>query len=133
MALDIQSTAALLCWADCPGWGFVRLQSRLHMSAVPMGVQPCRVARYPAWQAAGQISSADADWPVVVCTHSATFCYAQCARPSALSALPCRLDQKIQTQFPANVLSGFDDTMGSTYFNLNELQVGLNELQVGWY
>ena len=46
------------------------------------------------------------------------------ARPLALLALPCRLDRKIQTQFPANVLSGFDDTMGSTYFNLNELQVG---------
>jgi uncharacterized protein with NAD-binding domain and iron-sulfur cluster len=32
------------------------------------------------------------------------------------------LDRKIATQFPANVLSGFESTAGGTYFNLNELQ-----------
>jgi hypothetical protein len=34
------------------------------------------------------------------------------------------LDKRIETQFPANVLAGFEDNMGSTYFNLNDLQVG---------
>ena len=33
------------------------------------------------------------------------------------------LDKRIDTQFPANVLAGFEDNMGSTYFNLNDLQV----------
>lgn len=33
------------------------------------------------------------------------------------------LDKKLETQFPANVLAGFDENMGSTYFNLNDLQV----------
>lgn len=33
------------------------------------------------------------------------------------------LDRRVQTQFPANVLAGFDDDMGSTYFNLNDLHV----------
>ncbi len=84
----------------------------------------CRIARNPAWQAAGLISSTDADGFLVLCTCSAISCFARCATPSGLFALPCRLDRKVQTQFPANVLSGFDDTMGSTYFNLNELQVG---------
>lgn len=32
------------------------------------------------------------------------------------------LDKRVATQFPANVLAGFDDNMGSTYFNLNDLQ-----------
>eukprot|EP00892_Ulva_mutabilis_P003924 jgi/Ulvmu1/1903/UM012_0062.1 len=31
------------------------------------------------------------------------------------------LDRRVPTQFPANVLAGFDDDMGSTYFNLNDL------------
>ena len=35
------------------------------------------------------------------------------------------LDKRVATQFPANVLAGFDDNMGSTYFNLNELQARL--------
>ena len=33
------------------------------------------------------------------------------------------LDKRVSTQFPANVLAGFEDNMGSTYFNLNDLQV----------
>jgi hypothetical protein len=33
------------------------------------------------------------------------------------------LDERVDTQFPANVLAGFDNNMGSTYFNLNDLQV----------
>lgn len=33
------------------------------------------------------------------------------------------LDARVDTQFPANVLAGFDNNMGSTYFNLNDLQV----------
>lgn len=33
------------------------------------------------------------------------------------------LDRRVETQFPANVLAGFDDDMGSTYFNLNDLHV----------
>lgn len=33
------------------------------------------------------------------------------------------LDRRVPTQFPANVLAGFDDDMGSTYFNLNDLHV----------
>ena len=38
----------------------------------------------------------------------------------------CRLwfDKRVSMRFPANVLSGFDDTMGSTFFDLNDLQVG---------
>ena len=32
-------------------------------------------------------------------------------------------DRRVQMRFPANVLSGFDDTMGSTFFDLNDLQV----------
>lgn len=35
------------------------------------------------------------------------------------------LDKRVPTQFPANVLAGFDQTMGSTYFNLNDLHVRL--------
>lgn len=33
------------------------------------------------------------------------------------------LDKRVATQYPANVLAGFDDDMGSTYFNLNALHV----------
>lgn len=33
------------------------------------------------------------------------------------------LDKRVSTQYPANVLAGFDDDMGSTYFNLNDLHV----------
>lgn len=33
------------------------------------------------------------------------------------------LDKRVATQYPANVLAGFDDDMGSTYFNLNDLHV----------
>jgi hypothetical protein len=32
------------------------------------------------------------------------------------------LSKRVKTQFPANVLAGFDENMGSTYFNLNDLQ-----------
>jgi hypothetical protein len=35
-------------------------------------------------------------------------------------------------RFPANVLSGFDDTMGSTFFSLNDLQVGCSCLRVAF-
>lgn len=34
------------------------------------------------------------------------------------------LDKRIATRFPANVLAGFEDGVGGTYFNLTELQVG---------
>jgi uncharacterized protein with NAD-binding domain and iron-sulfur cluster len=33
------------------------------------------------------------------------------------------LDKRVSTQYPANVLAGFDNDMGSTYFNLNDLHV----------
>ena len=114
-----------LMWADCPRVGVV-LGCRAGCTCCSPSpwCWVCCGARCPAWQAASQIGSAAADCLLVLCTHPATFCYAQCARHSAFLALLCRLDRKIQTQFPANVLSGFDDTMGSTYFNLNELQVG---------
>ena len=36
------------------------------------------------------------------------------------------LDKRIATRFPANVLAGFEDGVGGTYFNLTELQVGRN-------
>lgn len=44
---------------------------------------------------------------------------------TGLDVIATRLwfDRRIVSQFPANVLSGFDDRMGSTWFNLNELQV----------
>ena len=32
-------------------------------------------------------------------------------------------DRRVGTRFPANVLSGFDDSMGGTFFNLNDMQV----------
>lgn len=32
-------------------------------------------------------------------------------------------DRRVSTQFPANVLSGFEETTGATWFNLNDLQV----------
>lgn len=35
------------------------------------------------------------------------------------------LDRRVATQFPANVLAGFDESMGATYFNLNDLHVRL--------
>lgn len=37
-------------------------------------------------------------------------------------------DKRVCMRFPANVLSGFDDTMGSTFFNLCDLQVGCSSL-----
>eukprot|EP01025_Chloroclados_australasicus_P068224 TRINITY_DN9466_c0_g2_i7.p1 TRINITY_DN9466_c0_g2~~TRINITY_DN9466_c0_g2_i7.p1 ORF type:complete len:590 (+),score=61.68 TRINITY_DN9466_c0_g2_i7:127-1770(+) len=33
-------------------------------------------------------------------------------------------DEQIKTQFPSNVLSGFSNSWGATFFNLNELQPG---------
>ena len=33
-------------------------------------------------------------------------------------------DKRVETQFPSNVLSGFEETTGGTFFNLNQLQVG---------
>jgi hypothetical protein len=32
-------------------------------------------------------------------------------------------DRHVPTQFPANVLSGFEECTGATWFNLNDLQV----------
>ena len=32
-------------------------------------------------------------------------------------------DRKISTRFPANVLAGFENSAGGTFFNLNDLQV----------
>lgn len=45
----------------------------------------------------------------------------------ALDVIATRLwfDQLVPTQFPANVLSGFQDEAGGTFFNLNVLQVCL--------
>lgn len=36
-----------------------------------------------------------------------------------------RFDRLVKTKYPANVLSGFEATAGATFFNLNDLQVGL--------
>lgn len=36
------------------------------------------------------------------------------------------LDRRVATQFPANVLAGFEGDVGSTYFNLNDLQARAN-------
>ena len=48
-----------------------------------------------------------------------------------IGAVTCRLwfDKRIPMRFPANVLSGFDDTMGSTFFDLNDLQVSTLRVQ----
>jgi hypothetical protein len=32
-------------------------------------------------------------------------------------------DRRVEMRFPANVLSGFDDSYGGTFFDLNQLQV----------
>ena len=32
-------------------------------------------------------------------------------------------DRKLSTRFPANVLAGFENSAGGTFFNLNDLQV----------
>ena len=32
-------------------------------------------------------------------------------------------DRKVDTRYPANVLSGFEPSAGATFFNLNQLQV----------
>ena len=34
-------------------------------------------------------------------------------------------DKRVETRFPSNVLSGFEETTGGTFFNLNQLQVGI--------
>ena len=35
------------------------------------------------------------------------------------------LDRKINFKYPANVLAGFEDQAGSTFFDLNTLQVAI--------
>ena len=54
-------------------------------------------------------------------------CHQSCSTDVLLSSIVilCRLwfDKRVSMRFPANVLSGFDDTMGSTFFDLNDLQV----------
>ena len=33
-------------------------------------------------------------------------------------------DKRVETRFPSNVLSGFEESTGGTFFNLNQLQAG---------
>lgn len=51
--------------------------------------------------------------------------FARIANLRAIDCVATRLwfDRRVTTQFPANVLSGFDECTGSTWFNLNDLQV----------
>ena len=39
-------------------------------------------------------------------------------------------DRKLSTRFPANVLAGFENSAGGTFFNLNELQVMENVAKI---
>ena len=50
--------------------------------------------------------------------------FARIANLRAIDCIATRLwfDRRVATQFPANVLSGFDECTGSTWFNLNDLQ-----------
>lgn len=45
----------------------------------------------------------------------------------AIDVIATRLwfDKVVKTRYPANVLSGFEATAGATFFNLNDLQVGV--------
>jgi hypothetical protein len=45
----------------------------------------------------------------------------------ALDVIATRLwfNKKINTRYPANVLSGFEPSAGATFFNLNQLQVNM--------
>jgi hypothetical protein len=38
------------------------------------------------------------------------------------AAVPHRFDRLVNTKYPANVLSGFEQAAGATFFNLNQLQ-----------
>ena len=50
--------------------------------------------------------------------------FARIANLRAIDCIATRLwfDRRVKTQFPANVLSGFEECTGSTWFNLNDLQ-----------
>jgi hypothetical protein len=58
--------------------------------------------------------------------------FARIMNLSGLDVVATRLwfDKRVSTQFSANVLSGFDERMGSTWFNLNDLQVGATLLSM---
>ena len=49
------------------------------------------------------------------------------SRPSAVDCIAVRLwfDRRVPTRFPANVLAGFEQDTGATFFDLNYLQVDL--------
>lgn len=49
---------------------------------------------------------------------------AHCPPPRAVDCVATRLwfDRPIPTRFPANVLAGFEQDCGATYFNLSQLQ-----------
>jgi hypothetical protein len=51
--------------------------------------------------------------------------FARVANLQAIDCIAARLwfDRRVATQFPANVLSGFLERTGGTFFNLNDLQV----------
>lgn len=53
--------------------------------------------------------------------------FARIANLRSIDCIATRLwfDRRVATQFPANVLSGFEECTGGTWFNLNDLQVRL--------
>lgn len=53
--------------------------------------------------------------------------FARIANLHSIDCIATRLwfDRRVTTQFPANVLSGFEECTGGTWFNLNDLQVPL--------
>ena len=69
-------------------------------------------------------------------------CPALAARPEfraisnlrSIDAIAVRIwfDRKLSTRFPANVLAGFENSAGGTFFNLNDLQVSPIAFQVDW-
>ena len=51
--------------------------------------------------------------------------FARIANLRSIDCIATRIwfDRRVATQFPANVLSGFEECTGGTWFNLNDLQV----------
>lgn len=51
--------------------------------------------------------------------------FARIANLRSIDCIATRLwfDRRVSTRFPANVLSGFEECTGGTWFNLNDLQV----------
>ncbi len=63
--------------------------------------------------------------------------FARIANLRSIDCIATRLwfDRRVATRFPANVLSGFEECTGGTWFNLNDLQVKhlfcLSDMQCG--